>query len=584
MKAHEGKYVLVIEGAIPVKDDGIYCKIGGRTALELANTVAAKAGAIIAIGSCASWGGIPSADPNPTGATGAPEVLKGKTVVTIPGCPANPYNLLGVVLQFATFGTLPALDEQGRPKFAYGRTIHEHCPRRAHFDAGRFVAGLRRRGAPRGVVPLQDGLQGAGDARELLRPALRRGHRRLADRARAPLLRLHGEVARLPGAAPLDGRHRAADPARHLPADRGGARGRSARSRRASPGPSSGRGLAAGFMASRKMGAEPPAPAARGPGEGGLTMAAVDRRTVLKGVAATGAVAAAGIALPAHGRVAKAAPPDAVGLLYDTTLCIGCKSCVVACREANDKKPDTRLSGGLWDMPSDLNGQTKNVIKLYKDPDSPERSLLQGPVHALRRPGLRRGLHARGAAEARARDRHLRLVLLLGLPLLPDGLPVRDPEVRVGEARPEDRQVRALQPPARRKGSSRAAPRSARATPSSTGSGRTSSPRRRGGSRSTRRSTRAQKRGDPPKVYGETEAGGTQCLYLSHVPFEKLGLPDLSAEPVPHVAQTVQHGIYQGFVAPVALYAVLGAVVFRNRKKQQESPPEGPQGGAGGAK
>lgn len=139
MKAHEGKYVLVIEGAIPVKDDGIYCKIGGKTALELANTVAAKAGAIIAIGSCASWGGIPSADPNPTGATGAPEVLKGKTVVTIPGCPANPYNLLGVVLQFATFGTLPALDDQGRPKFAYGRTIHEHCPRRAHFDAGRFV-------------------------------------------------------------------------------------------------------------------------------------------------------------------------------------------------------------------------------------------------------------------------------------------------------------------------------------------------------------------------------------------------------------------------------------------------------------
>ena len=139
MKANEGKYILVIEGAIPVKDDGIYCKIGGKTALELANTAAAKAGAIIAIGSCASWGGLPSADPNPTGATGAPDVLKGKTVVTIPGCPANPYNLLGVVLQYATFGTLPALDELNRPKFAYGRTIHEHCPRRAHFDAGRFV-------------------------------------------------------------------------------------------------------------------------------------------------------------------------------------------------------------------------------------------------------------------------------------------------------------------------------------------------------------------------------------------------------------------------------------------------------------
>ena len=139
MTENKGKYVCVIEGAIPTKDDGIYCMIGGRTALEIVNDVAKDAGAIVAIGSCASWGGIPSADPNPTGATGAPMVLKGKTVVTIPGCPANPYNLLGTVLQYATFGTLPELDDKGRPKFAYGRTIHEHCPRRAHFDAGRFA-------------------------------------------------------------------------------------------------------------------------------------------------------------------------------------------------------------------------------------------------------------------------------------------------------------------------------------------------------------------------------------------------------------------------------------------------------------
>jgi len=139
MKDNAGKYVLVIEGAIPTKEDGIYCQIGGRTAMQIARDCAEKAGAIISIGSCASWGGVPSADPNPTGATGAPMILQGKTVVTIPGCPANPYNLLGTVLQYVTFGTLPALDEKNRPKFAYGRTIHEQCPRRPHFDAGRFV-------------------------------------------------------------------------------------------------------------------------------------------------------------------------------------------------------------------------------------------------------------------------------------------------------------------------------------------------------------------------------------------------------------------------------------------------------------
>ena len=160
MKQNAGKYVLVIEGAIPTKDNGIYCQIGGRTALEIVHEVADKAGAIIAIGSCASWGGIPSADPNPTGATGAPAVLKGKTVVTIPGCPANPYNLLGTVLQYATFGTLPELDDKGRPKFAYGRTIHEHCPRRAHFDAGRFVQRFGDEGHRQGWCLYKMGCKG----------------------------------------------------------------------------------------------------------------------------------------------------------------------------------------------------------------------------------------------------------------------------------------------------------------------------------------------------------------------------------------------------------------------------------------
>jgi hydrogenase small subunit len=139
IRDNAGKFILIVEGAIPEKDNGVYCKVGGKTALQILNEVAPKAGAIIAIGSCASFGGIPAADPNPTGATGVPQILKGKTVVTLPGCPANPYNLLGTALQYATYGTLPALDELGRPKFAYARVIHEDCPRRPHFDAGRFA-------------------------------------------------------------------------------------------------------------------------------------------------------------------------------------------------------------------------------------------------------------------------------------------------------------------------------------------------------------------------------------------------------------------------------------------------------------
>lgn len=139
VKDNAGKFVLVVEGSIPTKDQGVYMKLAGRPALNVLQDVAAKAGAIIAIGSCASWGGIPSADPNPTGAVGVDDIIKNKPIVNIPGCPPNPYTLLGVVFQFARNGTLPALDELHRPTFAFDRVIHDHCPRRAHFDAGRFA-------------------------------------------------------------------------------------------------------------------------------------------------------------------------------------------------------------------------------------------------------------------------------------------------------------------------------------------------------------------------------------------------------------------------------------------------------------
>ena len=137
MAEHKGQYVLVVEGAIPTRDGGIYCKIGGKTAIDLLKECATDAAAVIAIGSCASWGGMPSTDPNPTGAASASQVL-GKPVVTIPGCPPNPYNFLSSVVHYLTFGALPAVDPLGRPKFAYSRLVHENCERRAHFDAGRF--------------------------------------------------------------------------------------------------------------------------------------------------------------------------------------------------------------------------------------------------------------------------------------------------------------------------------------------------------------------------------------------------------------------------------------------------------------
>ncbi len=160
MAENKGKYLLVIEGAIPVKDNGIYCKIAGETMLDLTHEAAENAAAIVAYGSCASWGGVQSASPNPTGAQGAPEVLQGKTVLTIPGCPPNPANFIGTVLFFVTYGKLPPIDDKGRPKWAYGRLIHENCYRRPHFDAGRFATEFGDEGHKKGWCLYQMGCKG----------------------------------------------------------------------------------------------------------------------------------------------------------------------------------------------------------------------------------------------------------------------------------------------------------------------------------------------------------------------------------------------------------------------------------------
>jgi hydrogenase small subunit len=160
MEANRGNYVLVVDGSIPTKDGGIYCKVANRTMQEHIMEAAAGAAAIIAIGSCASWGGIPSSGPNPTGAVGVQKILTDKTVLNIPGCPPNPYNFLATVLHFITFGKLPELDHKNRPKFAYSRLIHENCERRPHFDAGRFALEFGDEGHRQGWCLYKIGCKG----------------------------------------------------------------------------------------------------------------------------------------------------------------------------------------------------------------------------------------------------------------------------------------------------------------------------------------------------------------------------------------------------------------------------------------
>jgi len=138
VKKYNGKFICVVEGAVATKYNGGYGKVAGRTFLDIAKDVVPKALATICMGTCSSYGGVQAAKPNPGGYKGVGDTLGIKTV-NLPGCPTNPINLVGTVVNYLLLGKLPALDDLGRPLFAYGKTIHDQCPRRSHFEQDEFV-------------------------------------------------------------------------------------------------------------------------------------------------------------------------------------------------------------------------------------------------------------------------------------------------------------------------------------------------------------------------------------------------------------------------------------------------------------
>jgi len=157
---YKGKYLVVVEGSIPTKDGGLYCCIGGRAAVDILKEVSKDAAAIIAIGSCATYGGIPAAKPNPTGAVGVRDIIKDKPVINLPGCPPNVENFTATVVYFLTFGKLPNTDNLGRPLFAHGILIHDNCERRGHFDTGEFVKSWGDKGHRLGWCLYEMGCKG----------------------------------------------------------------------------------------------------------------------------------------------------------------------------------------------------------------------------------------------------------------------------------------------------------------------------------------------------------------------------------------------------------------------------------------
>jgi len=280
------------------------------------------------------------------------------------------------------------------------------------------------------------------------------------------------------------------------------------------------------------------------------------RRSFLKGLAAAGG-AAAGLPAAADASSGPAtAPADAVGMLYDTTLCIGCKTCVVACREANGLPPDDRIDP-LHDMPTALNSRTKNIIKLYDG--GRERSYMkQQCMHCLD-PACTRACMM-GSLQKRAHGivtwdpsrcigcRYCQVACPYEIPKVE----WESPAPRIVKCEMCDHRIAEGGIPA----CCEVCPRQAVIY---------------GPYEDLLAEAHRRLEQNPGryvnKVYGEKDGGGTQVLYLSHVDFDKLGLPELGEEGAGARAAELQHTIYKGFIAPAVLYVAFAGVTLRNRRK-----------------
>ncbi len=136
----KGGYVLVVEGVIPTAENGRFCTIAGEPFTGITTRLASKAAAIIAVGSCAAYGGIPAANPQ-TKAVGVSAFFNGKLddkIINLPTCPLKPDHFVATVLYYLTEHKIPPRDRFLRPTAFYGTLVHNNCPRRAHYDAGQF--------------------------------------------------------------------------------------------------------------------------------------------------------------------------------------------------------------------------------------------------------------------------------------------------------------------------------------------------------------------------------------------------------------------------------------------------------------
>ncbi len=260
-------------------------------------------------------------------------------------------------------------------------------------------------------------------------------------------------------------------------------------------------------------------------------------------------------------------PSAAVGLLYDATICIGCKACVAACAEANDTPADTRRDF-LHQAPTDLNDVTRNIIKLYKPEDGSEFSFVKRQCMHCLDPACAAGC----PFQALHKDPETGVIgwtpeKCIGCRYCTITCPYHIPRFQWAGFNPRvtkcelcrHRLEQGLKP-----GCTSVCPTGAVIF----------GPRPVLLLEGKRRIQSNPGRYYQDRIYGEHDNGGTQALYLSHVAFEKLGLPELGPESVPARTLRWQRRFYQYFALPAVLYAGLVQVIRKSIKGHEEEAHE----------
>ena len=289
-----------------------------------------------------------------------------------------------------------------------------------------------------------------------------------------------------------------------------------------------------------------------------------NRREILKALMGGTAVAAA--AMTASPMAKAGTPerfqlhPDAVGLMYDATKCIGCRACMSACQNANGLRPDVGASGGLYMQPDTLNAHTKNLIKLYVAADGHERSFMKQQCMHCIDPACVSGC----PMEALHKEPHgvvgWTSKLCIGCRYCQIACPFNIPKFEWDKVNPKIVKCELCRHIV---GSSAKEPACTKVCPTHAVIY---------GKRSDLLAEAHRRIKERPgfyfedRVYGEFEAGGTQCLVLSHVDFRNLGLPKLGRKSPAAETRKVSEFLYHGFLTPIVAYAGIAAIV-RNRWK-----------------